>query len=78
MWWDQARREWRKHPHCTCDHDPCVCHWLRPLDRFGVPIPSPVIDALREHHDDPECGCPACRKQELAAAEARLTAQEVA
>lgn len=48
MWWDEARREWRKHPDCTCDRDPCLCPYLRPLDQFGIPMPYPIMDALRE------------------------------
>lgn len=69
MWWDEATRTYRKHPDCTCDQTPCVCRWLRPLNQFGVPMPCPVIDALREHHGDPLCGCKGCREREFREAE---------
>lgn len=43
MWWDEARREWRKHPDCRCDRRPCLCPGLRPLDAFGIPMDYPVL-----------------------------------
>lgn len=48
MYWDEATREWRKHPDCRCGQDPCVCRYLRPLDEFGIPGKYPILEKLRE------------------------------
>lgn len=48
MYWDEATREWVRHPGCTCRRDPCVCVGLPPLDHFGEPLqPYPIGDVLR-------------------------------
>lgn len=38
MWWDEATRQWKRHPMCDCDHDPCYCLNLPMLDEKGKPI----------------------------------------
>ena len=48
MRWNEQARHWEKHPDCRCDHDPCYCAWLRPLDGNGRPIPHVIIDGMRE------------------------------
>lgn len=48
MWWDEKGKQWRKHPDCTCERDPCVCRWLDPLDQDGKPIKGTMIERLRE------------------------------
>ena len=49
MWWDEQNRQWRRHPDCTCDREPCVCNWLDPLDEKGQPIKGTVIEKVREN-----------------------------
>lgn len=47
MFFNKTLRRWERHPDCQCQHDPCYCRWLRPLDEHGKPIPFPIFDALR-------------------------------
>lgn len=46
MFWNEREHRWEKHPECRCDHDPCTCRWLRPLDAEGKSLPAPMWDAM--------------------------------
>lgn len=56
MFWNEAKRQWQRHPQCHCDRDPCICAWLDPLDTHGRPIPNTISAAMRramEEGSDP-------------------------
>lgn len=38
MWWDEAARQWKRHPMCRCGHTPCYCSNLPALGAHGKPV----------------------------------------
>jgi hypothetical protein len=51
MFWNEAKRQWERHPDCRCNHgitEPCLCSWLRPLDDQGKSICGTAVEELGE------------------------------
>lgn len=43
MYFDKITKQWKRHPSCKCNREPCICRGLMPLDENGKEINYPII-----------------------------------